>query len=96
MPAGGYNSGMGTLYVVGTPIGNLEDLTLRASRILGEVDLIAAEDTRVTRKLLTHLGRRTPMISCHQNNWRERLPALVRALEGRRCGSGHRWRVCPR
>ena len=71
---------MGTLYVVGTPIGNLEDLTLRASRILGEVDLIAAEDTRVTRKLLNHLGLRIPMISCHQNNWRERLPALVRAL----------------
>ena len=72
---------MGTLYVVGTPIGNLEDLTLRASRILGEVDLIAAEDTRVTRKLLNHLGRHTPTISCHQNNWRERIPALVRALE---------------
>ncbi len=72
---------MGTLYVVGTPIGNLEDLTLRASRILGEVDLIAAEDTRVTRKLLNHLGRPAPMISCHQNNWRERIPALVRALE---------------
>ena len=65
---------MGTLYVVGTPIGNLEDMTLRASRILGEADLIAAEDTRVTRKLLNHLGLRTPMISCHQNNWRERLP----------------------
>ena len=81
MPAGGYNPGMGTLYVVGTPIGNLEDLTLRASRILGEVDLISAEDTRVTRKLLNHLGLRTPMISCHQNNWRERLPALLRALE---------------
>ncbi len=81
MPNGGYNSGMGTLYVVGTPIGNLEDLTLRASRILGEVDLIAAEDTRVTRKLLNHLGLRPPMMSCHQNNWRERLPALVRALE---------------
>lgn len=81
MPNGGYNSGMGTLYVVGTPIGNLEDLTLRASRILGEVGLIAAEDTRVTRKLLNHLGLRPPMMSCHQNNWRERLPALVRALE---------------
>ena len=81
MPAGGYNSGMGTLYVVGTPIGNLEDLTLRASRILGEVDLIAAEDTRVTRKLLGHLGLRTPMISCNQHNWRERLPALLQALE---------------
>lgn len=72
---------MGTLYVVGTPIGNLEDLTLRASRILGEVDLIAAEDTRVTRKLLNHLGWRIPMISCHQNNWRVRLPMLLRALE---------------
>ncbi len=58
----------GTLYVVATPIGNLEDITARALRILGEVDLIAAEDTRHSRKLLNHFGIRTPMISCHEHN----------------------------
>ena len=72
---------MGVLFVVGTPIGNLEDLTLRAVRVLGEVDLIAAEDTRVTRKLLNHLDLRTPLTSCHQHNWRTKLPAIVKALE---------------
>lgn len=59
---------MGTLYVVGTPIGNLEDITYRALRILREVDLIAAEDTRQTRKLLTHFDIHTPLISYHQHN----------------------------
>ena len=58
----------GTLYVTGTPIGNLEDLTLRQIRILGEVDFIAAEDTRVTRGLLTHLGLSTPLVSCHEHS----------------------------
>ncbi len=72
---------MGTLYVVGTPIGNLEDLTRRAARILGQVGLIAAEDTRVTRRLLNHLGLRVPLISCNRHNWPARLPELLRALE---------------
>ena len=54
---------MGTLFVVGTPIGNLEDITRRAARVLGEVSLIAAEDTRVSRRLLTHLGLRAPLVS---------------------------------
>ncbi|MBP0973482.1 MAG: 16S rRNA (cytidine(1402)-2'-O)-methyltransferase, partial [Oscillospiraceae bacterium] len=58
----------GTLYVTGTPIGNLEDITLRQQRILGEVDFIAAEDTRVTRGLLTHLGLNTPLVSCHEHS----------------------------
>ena len=72
---------MGTLFVVGTPIGNLEDITLRAARVLGEASLIAAEDTRVTRRLLNHLGIRIPCISCNEHNWRQRVPVLVGALE---------------
>ncbi len=72
---------MGTLYIVGTPIGNLEDITWRAARILGQVSLIAAEDTRITRRLLNHLGLRVPLVSCHRHNWPARLPELLRALE---------------
>jgi len=71
---------MPTLYVVGTPIGNLEDLTPRAARVLGEVSLIAAEDTRVTRRLLSHLGLHTPMVSYNEHNQHQRLPALLEAL----------------
>lgn len=71
---------MGTLYVVGTPIGNLEDLTPRAARVLGQVSLIAAEDTRVTRRLLNHLKVRAPLLSYNEHNQRERLPALLDAL----------------
>ncbi len=71
---------MGTFYVVGTPIGNLGDITVRAARILSEVDLIAAEDTRITRRLLNHLGLRTPLVSCNQHNWQSRLPSLRQAL----------------
>lgn len=71
---------MGTLYVVGTPIGNLEDVSLRALRILGEVDLIAAEDTRRTRKLLTHYEIRTPLTSYHEHNKLTRLDELLSTL----------------
>ena len=74
---------MGTLYVVGTPIGNLEDLTLRASRILGEVDLIAGEDTRITRKLLSHLGLHTPLVSYHEQNQHLRTPQLLGELQSK-------------
>lgn len=59
---------MGTLYLVGTPIGNLEDITYRAVRILGEVDLIAAEDTRHSIKLLNHFDIHTKMVAYHQHN----------------------------
>lgn len=72
---------MGTLYVVGTPIGNLEDITLRAARALGEVSMVAAEDTRVSRRLLNHLGIRVSCVSCNEHNWRQRVPELVRVLE---------------
>jgi 16S rRNA (cytidine1402-2'-O)-methyltransferase len=72
---------MGRLYVVGTPIGNLEDLTRRAIRVLGQVALIAAEDTRVTRKLLNHLNLHVPLTSCHQHNWPAKLPLILQKLE---------------
>ncbi|GAC1448100.1 MAG: 16S rRNA (cytidine(1402)-2'-O)-methyltransferase [Ktedonobacterales bacterium] len=71
---------MGVLYVVATPIGNLEDITLRALRILREVRLIAAEDTRHTRKLLTHFQIGTPAISYHQYNKLARLDDVLAAL----------------
>jgi 16S rRNA (cytidine1402-2'-O)-methyltransferase len=72
---------MGTLFIVSTPIGNLEDLTRRAERVLREVRLIAAEDTRHTRKLLTHYGINTPAISYHQHNERARLDPILAALD---------------
>ena len=71
----------GTLYVVATPIGNLEDITLRALRVLREVDVIAAEDTRRTARLLSHYGIQTRSISFHDHNVRSRLPALIAQLE---------------
>ncbi len=71
---------MPTLYVVATPIGNLEDLTLRALRVLGEVGLIAAEDTRVTRKLLTRYEIKTPLTSYHEHNKTSKLPSLLDKL----------------
>jgi 16S rRNA (cytidine1402-2'-O)-methyltransferase len=72
---------MPTLYLVATPIGNLEDLTFRALRVLGEVGLIAAEDTRVTRKLLKRHGIRTPMSSYHEHNKARMLPSLLATLK---------------
>ena len=71
----------GTLFVVATPIGNLEDLTFRALRTLKEVDLIAAEDTRRTLKLLSHYGIRKPMVSLHAHNETRETPKLVARLE---------------
>ncbi|HHP7244545.1 MAG TPA: 16S rRNA (cytidine(1402)-2'-O)-methyltransferase [Elainellaceae cyanobacterium] len=71
----------GTLYVVGTPIGNLEDMTFRAVRILGEVDWIAAEDTRHTRKLLQHFQISTPQLSYHDHNHQSRIPDLLSRLK---------------
>jgi 16S rRNA (cytidine1402-2'-O)-methyltransferase len=71
----------GTLYIVGTPIGNLEDLTLRALRVLKEVALIGCEDTRQTLKLLNHYGITTPTISYHEHNEPARASQLVERLE---------------
>src|SRR6267143_219608 len=71
----------GTLYLVSTPIGNLEDITHRAVRLLGEVALIAGEDTRHTRKLLNHYGIKTRTISYHEHNERERAAELLKLID---------------
>ncbi|MBE9066047.1 16S rRNA (cytidine(1402)-2'-O)-methyltransferase [Leptolyngbya cf. ectocarpi LEGE 11479] len=71
----------GTLYLVATPIGNLEDITFRAVRILKEADLIAAEDTRHTGKLLHHFQIETPQLSYHEHNARSRIPQLIEKLQ---------------
>jgi 16S rRNA (cytidine1402-2'-O)-methyltransferase len=70
----------GTLYVVATPLGNLEDITLRALRVLKQVDLVAAEDTRHSRKLLVHYGVGTPLTSYYDEVERRKAPQLVEAL----------------
>lgn len=71
----------GTLFVVATPIGNLEDITLRALRVLREANLIAAEDTRRTAKLLSHFGIHTPMLSFHAHNSHARMPQLIARMQ---------------
>src|SRR6266542_3652370 len=77
----------GTLYVVATPIGNLEDVTLRALRVLKEVGLIACEDTRRTRTLLAHFGIHAPVTSYFEHNKLTKGPAILRALsEGKSVG----------
>ncbi len=70
-----------TLYVVATPIGNLRDITLRALDVLGQVDVIAAEDTRVTGVLLAHHGIRVQLLSLNEHNERRRAPEIIRLLE---------------
>ena len=72
----------GTLFVVATPIGNLEDITLRALRVLRESDLVAAEDTRRTRALLQAYGVRAPLVSYFEHNQARRGPELLRRLQG--------------
>ena len=71
----------GTLYIVATPIGNLEDITLRAIRVLKEVDLVAAEDTRHTKKLLNHLGISTPLISYYREKEMQRGHEIIEKLQ---------------
>ena len=72
----------GTLYIVATPIGNLEDMTFRAARILKEVDLVAAEDTRHSRKLLTHFGISRPLTSYYDHNQNFKGNYLLERLQG--------------
>src|SRR5215831_4759549 len=71
----------GTLYVVATPLGNLEDITLRALRVLKEVALVACEDTRRTRILLTHFGIHAPVTSYFEHNKLRKGPAILRTLQ---------------
>ena len=71
----------GTLFLVATPIGNLEDITRRALRVLQEVQVVAAEDTRRTRRLLEHFGLETSIVSLFEHNERARIPGLLRRLE---------------
>jgi len=71
----------GTLYLVATPIGNLEDVTRRALRVLGEADVVACEDTRRTRQLLEHFGIRARTLSYHEHNERERAAELAQLIE---------------
>ncbi len=71
----------GTLYIVATPVGNLEDITFRAIKILKQVDLIAAEDTRHSKKLLSHYDIRTKLISCHEHNELAKTPGIITQLK---------------
>ena len=72
---------MGTLYLVATPIGNLEDVTFRALRVLREVALVAAEDTRTARGLLSHYKISARLVSYNEHNMSQRTPQILRALE---------------
>ncbi len=72
----------GTLYIVSTPIGNLQDITLRALDVLKQVDFICAEDTRTTGRLLQHFGITTRMVSFYSHNQRQRIPGIIERLAG--------------
>lgn len=76
------NSAAGTLYVIATPIGNLEDISARALRVLSEVTLVAAEDTRHSARLMQHFGIATPLAACHEHNERDEGGRFIRRLLG--------------
>ena len=80
IPQGYNNLVAGTLFVVATPIGHLDDISVRALRVLGDVTLVAAEDTRRSGNLLRHFGIATPLVSCHAHNEGSRAPRLVEQL----------------
>ncbi|HBE91501.1 MAG TPA: 16S rRNA (cytidine(1402)-2'-O)-methyltransferase, partial [Gammaproteobacteria bacterium] len=71
----------GRLFVIATPIGNLDDMTERAVKVLENVDVIAAEDTRHSKTLLQHFGIKTPMIPLHEHNEKRQVPRLIRQME---------------
>jgi len=71
----------GTLYIVATPIGNLEDMTYRAVKVLKDVDLIAAEDTRHSKRLLNHYGINARLVSCHEHNESKKTPQLIQQIK---------------
>ncbi|WP_300461741.1 16S rRNA (cytidine(1402)-2'-O)-methyltransferase [Desulfobacula sp.] len=71
----------GTLYVIATPVGNLEDITFRAVKVLKQVDLIAAEDTRHSKKLLSHYDIKTKLVSCHEHNEVNKIPHFITHLK---------------
>jgi 16S rRNA (cytidine1402-2'-O)-methyltransferase len=75
------SSNKGVLYVVGTPIGNLKDISIRAKEVLGQVSLVAAEDTRSTKKLLAHLGVKVGLLSCYKHNERASAKKVITLLE---------------
>lgn len=81
MQAKALNNTAGCLYVVATPIGNLEDITARALRVLAEVQLIAAEDTRHSSRLLQHFAISTPLVACHDHNERAESVTLIKRME---------------
>jgi len=81
---GAAGGGPGHLYLLGTPVGNLEDLSHRVERLLGEVDLIAAENPRHTLRLLNHLGFRTPLTTCNQHSSWHKIDEICRAVESGR------------
>ncbi len=71
----------GTLYIVATPLGNLEDITFRAIKVLKNADLIAAEDTRHSKKLLSHYNIRTKLVACHEHNEMNKTPRIIAQLK---------------
>ena len=84
----------GTLYIVATPIGNLDDMPPRVAATFGAADFVAAEDTRVTMRLLNYLGLKKPMVSYYEHAL-QKGEGILRRIEAGRAGPGHQSRACP-